>query len=678
MPRPFILRLLLARVGDGWQVMPGGFVRIADDLDARAVNLQQGGRTADAWVLSDKPVGETTLLPTPDRITINRDDRRAAEPRRRQSVLAGALCRAHRGDAAAGAGAGQPRHRKRRSGNVRHSRISSLLGAWDAVPTDILHAKPALVATAALQRDDLTGALPYLVGAAQSAASVIRDRFSPDAWRALTDLAAMINVAVRAGRDGRRHHRARQRRAAHHRVVLRPRAGKHEPARRLALPGAWPPHRARARDLPLRAPVRVRRQPDGALDVLLELADSQITYRLRYVMVAARAPVIDLVALDPNNPRSLVYQLARIRRISRRCRSAAMTAACRRPSRSRRVATKMRTTDAAMMDDDVFVDGGSHADEALRRRRRRPISPRTSAPKRPGNRSDDLRRPADHDLHYASPVAYAHHVLRLTPIDRPHQRVHAAALDIMPTPIERREGQDFFGNHITWIALDQPHDTLTVRVAARVAVDATAAPGSHAALGGCARRRLRQRRSLAEVAGAFSVSEPPGVARSGNPRLCGRRAFRRAAGPRRRDRSDASHQGRLHLRDRRHHGVDHAADVVRAAARRVPGFRAHHDFRHALARPAGGLCQRLLCGPRSRPGETRLEGADAMHAWVLVWCGAEAGWIGLDPTNGILAGNDHVVLAIGRDYADVAPIDGVIFASGAQRLKVSVSVTPIG
>ena len=71
-PRPFILRLLLARVGDGWRVMPGGFVRIADDLDARAVSLQQGGRTADAWILSDKPVAQTTLLPTPDRIAINR------------------------------------------------------------------------------------------------------------------------------------------------------------------------------------------------------------------------------------------------------------------------------------------------------------------------------------------------------------------------------------------------------------------------------------------------------------------------------------------------------------------------------------------------------------------------------------------------------------------------------
>jgi transglutaminase-like putative cysteine protease len=67
-----------------------------------------------------------------------------------------------------------------------------------------------------------------------------------------------------------------------------------------------------------------------------------------------------------------------------------------------------------------------------------------------------------------------------------------------------------------------------------------------------------------------------------------------------------------------------------------------------------------------------------MHAWVLIWCREGAGWHGLDPTNTIFAGDDHVVLAIGRDYADVAPIDGVIFASGGQQLEVSVSVTPVG
>jgi transglutaminase-like putative cysteine protease len=79
--------------------------------------------------------------------------------------------------------------------------------------------------------------------------------------------------------------------------------------------------------------------------------------------------------------------------------------------------------------------------------------------------------------------------------------------------------------------------------------------------------------------------------------------------------------------------------------------------------------------PRTDP--TRLQGADAMHAWVMVWCGA-AGWIGLDPTNAIIASDQHVVLAVGRDYTDVAPMDGVIVGSGRQRIDVAVSVTPAG
>src|SRR5215831_8024759 len=79
---------------------------------------------------------------------------------------------------------------------------------------------------------------------------------------------------------------------------------------------------------------------------------------------------------------------------------------------------------------------------------------------------------------YASPVVYARHVLRLTPIDRAGQRVHAAALDIEPEPMGRREGHDFFGNRMTWIELDRPHDVLSVRVAARVAVKVEPAPAA--------------------------------------------------------------------------------------------------------------------------------------------------------------------------------------------------------
>jgi transglutaminase-like putative cysteine protease len=80
-------------------------------------------------------------------------------------------------------------------------------------------------------------------------------------------------------------------------------------------------------------------------------------------------------------------------------------------------------------------------------------------------------------------------------------------------------------------------------------------------------------------------------------------------------------------------------------------------------------------------GEERLQGADAMHGWVLVWCGPEnhdggRGWIGFDPTNGILMAGDHIIVAVGRDYRDIAPIDGIFTGYGAQDMRVAVDVLP--
>ena len=74
---------------------------------------------------------------------------------------------------------------------------------------------------------------------------------------------------------------------------------------------------------------------------------------------------------------------------------------------------------------------------------------------------------------------------------------------------------------------------------------------------------------------------------------------------------------------------------------------------------------------------SRLQGAETMHAWVVVWCGAQTGSIGLDPTNAVLASDEHIVLALGRDYTDVAPMDGVVVGSGGQRIEVGVNVTPV-
>ena len=309
-PRPFTLRLFLARTADGWRVMPGGFVRIANNIDARAVSLQRGGSAGDAWVLSEMPVAETTLLPTPDRITITRftgplPSRAAANlfwvaryVERAEATLRlirALVNRVGDSDEAATRVVGQ---------------ICSLLGAWDAVPTDLPYLRPVLVAFAGLQSRELDGALPYLVGAAQTAASVIRDRFSPDAWRALTDLSELIDAAI----DPPTESAIFERTNGALRIIASFSGLAQENMSQLA---GWRFLELGRRIERALATCRFVRQfalgnLDGALDLLLELADSQITYRLRYVMVAAAAPVIDLVVLDPNNPRSVAYQLARI------------------------------------------------------------------------------------------------------------------------------------------------------------------------------------------------------------------------------------------------------------------------------------------------------------------------------------------------------------------------------
>jgi transglutaminase-like putative cysteine protease len=289
----------------------------------------------------------------------------------------------------------------------------------------------------------------------------------------------------------------------------------------------------------------------------------------------------------------------------------------------------------------------------------------------------DIRQTTTYD--YASKVSYAHHVLHLMPINRIGQRVHAAVLEIFPVPVERREGFDFFGNHVTWIGLEEAHDSLSIKVAARVAVEAPVEP---APLETPAWEEVRAAGMMTSDIGATSpahflfpsrqVSLDPEIAEyvraSFSP---GRPVFDGAIDLMRRIKADFIYEI----------GATSVATTPSAAYALRRGVC--QDFAHimisglrGLGLPAAYVSGYLRT--MQRGDLPRLEGSDAMHAWVLAWCGAQAGWIGLDPTNGIFAGNDHVVLAVGRDYADVAPIDGVVFASGGQRLDVAVSVTPVG
>jgi transglutaminase-like putative cysteine protease len=278
---------------------------------------------------------------------------------------------------------------------------------------------------------------------------------------------------------------------------------------------------------------------------------------------------------------------------------------------------------------------------------------------------------------YASAAAYAHHLLRLVPIARERQRVTAAVLDIDPVPVRRREGQDFFENRTTMIEIDAPHNSLTVKLAARIMVEAVA-PADFDATPPWESVRGETLESLdlgphspvhfiypsrlvsldPEIRDYVHVSFPPG-----RPVLAG------AAEVMRRIKNDFTYEVGATT-------VTTAPSMSFALRRGVC-----QDFAHimisglrGLGLPAAYVSGYLRTVPR--PGAARLEGADAMHAWVMVWCGS-AGWWGLDPTNALIASDDHVVLAIGRDYADAAPIGGVVLGSGHQRLATAVDVIPV-
>ncbi|MCA9209436.1 MAG: transglutaminase family protein, partial [Planctomycetales bacterium] len=76
------------------------------------------------------------------------------------------------------------------------------------------------------------------------------------------------------------------------------------------------------------------------------------------------------------------------------------------------------------------------------------------------------------------------------------------------------------------------------------------------------------------------------------------------------------------------------------------------------------------------PGQPRLVGADASHAWLSVYCGP-LGWVDLDPTNNVIPTTDHLTVAWGRDYSDVCPIQGVFVGGGQHTMTVSVDVEPL-
>ncbi|SIO20680.1 circularly permuted type 2 ATP-grasp protein [Vannielia litorea] len=297
-PRPMTVRVTAARTPNGWTFMPGGYARIGSSDDLSALAMQRGGTVADVWIMGDVPVSAESMLGASSSLT----PRAGALPARAAENLFWL-----------------GRYVERFEGAIRLLRAYHLRLAETGDRKD-----PRLVKLAKYMEifaldvaEPIPSALSGLLASGRSCAGKVRDRFSIDGWNALSDLAqtlANMSGTTRPG-DSAVHEMG---------VLLRKVTGfsglVQENMYRsigwsfLAFGRAL--ERADALSSILAAFCDAD-HPQGSLDIALELGDAVMTHRQRYPIEASRGSVVDLLALDPNNPRAIVFQLSEMIELSR-------------------------------------------------------------------------------------------------------------------------------------------------------------------------------------------------------------------------------------------------------------------------------------------------------------------------------------------------------------------------
>ena len=274
---------------------------------------------------------------------------------------------------------------------------------------------------------------------------------------------------------------------------------------------------------------------------------------------------------------------------------------------------------------------------------------------------------------YFEPVSVCHNVLRLAPRNTDSQICTRVAVRISPEPNTIREYEDFFGNKVMYFSIEKEHARLTVDVQSEVEIGIEAvgpgkgigswADGGEAGKGdgGEIRQFVFETPMTAwneEIEQYARVSFPPG------------RPVPEAAGDLMR---------RIYTDFEFTPGFTTISTPVEVVMKEKKGVCQDYAHLAIACLRSVGLPARYVSGyieTVSPAGQEKLIGADASHAWFSVYDPA-AGWMDFDPTNNMIPGDQHITIGWGRDYADIAPMKGIILSSGSHGLKVSVDVKRI-
>ncbi|MDJ0992761.1 MAG: circularly permuted type 2 ATP-grasp protein [Dinoroseobacter sp.] len=298
MPRPMSIRVFAARTPQGWTFLPGGYARVGRTGDTTALSMQQGGSVADVWVMCDGPAVPETLF---DHESFRREDTGALPSRAADNLY------------------WLGRYVERTEGVIRLLRGYHLRLAETGDPNDgsLLRVADLLRTLLIDVTQPIHAAIEPSLAAARVCAGKVRDRFSVDGWAALTDLVNSLEAIsgnLPPGDDAARELG----------ILLRKITGfnglVHENMHRTS---AWrfltfgrAVERADAAAAVAVAATGGTGSASGLLDMAIEYGDSRVTHQRRYRIDPTRETVIDLLALDAHNPRSVLFQVTSMRRIA--------------------------------------------------------------------------------------------------------------------------------------------------------------------------------------------------------------------------------------------------------------------------------------------------------------------------------------------------------------------------
>jgi transglutaminase-like putative cysteine protease len=283
---------------------------------------------------------------------------------------------------------------------------------------------------------------------------------------------------------------------------------------------------------------------------------------------------------------------------------------------------------------------------------------------------------------YRPGVENAQHVAHLKPASRAGQRLLSHTLSIFPSPAALHELPDVYGNNRTFFSLQTSHDALRVTADSMVITSATGAGIADALPWEQVRDQFRYRAGSAYNAASEFLFASPYIPRDDAFAQFARPSF--VAG---KPLPEAAHDLMTRIHDTMAYESDSTEVNTPALVALKQGKGVCQDFAHIMVACCRGmgLPARYVSGymlTKPPPGQKRLIGSDASHAWASVYCPgateAEGQWLDFDPTNNRSPGEDYVTLATGRDFLDVSPLRGVIRGGAQHVLNVAVTVEPVG